>query len=100
MAIQDAVATANLLGHRLLQDTLIEESELDAVRRRRLFPTRATQAFQVFVQDKVLLPTIAGKPFRVPFLLRLFDKLPALRGLPARFIGIGVRPEHGRAGFR
>jgi 2-polyprenyl-6-methoxyphenol hydroxylase-like FAD-dependent oxidoreductase len=100
MAIQDAVATANLLGHRLLQDTLIEESELDAVRRRRLFPTRATQAFQVFVQDKILLPTIAGKPFRVPFLLRLFDKLPALRGLPARFIGIGVRPEHVRAGFR
>jgi hypothetical protein len=46
------------------------------------------------------LPTIAGKPFRVPFLLRLFDKLPALRGLPARFIGIGVRPEHVRAGFR
>ena len=94
MAIQDAVAAANLLARALHRDEPPAESVLDQVRRRRLFPTRMTQAAQVAIQNRVLVPTLAGVPLKVPLVLRLLDRFPALRGLPARFIGIGVRPEH------
>jgi 2-polyprenyl-6-methoxyphenol hydroxylase-like FAD-dependent oxidoreductase len=94
MAIQDAVAAANLLGSVLDRDEPVDESILDRVRRRRLFPTRVTQAVQVAIQNRVLVPTLAGAPLKVPLILRLLNRFPRLRGLPARFIGIGVRPEH------
>jgi len=93
MAIQDAVATANLLGGKIKAGSLAD-ADLDLVRRRRLFPTRLTQAFQVFVQNKVLVPVLQRKPFHVPLVVRLLDRLPLLRALPARFIGLGVLPEH------
>jgi 2-polyprenyl-6-methoxyphenol hydroxylase-like FAD-dependent oxidoreductase len=93
MAVQDAVATANLLARKLKAGT-IEDGDLDAVRRRRLFPTRITQSFQIFVQNRVLVPTLSGAPIKVPLLVRLLDRWPILQGLPARFIGLGVRPEH------
>jgi hypothetical protein len=67
---------------------------LDSVRRRRAFPARVVQGFQVFVHDRYLAPTLAGTRIAVPLAVRLLDKLPFLRSLPARFIGIGVRPEH------
>ena len=71
--------------------------DLDSVRRRRLFPTRITQAFQLFVQNRVLVPALSGAPFKVPLLVRLLDRLPVLQSLPARFIGLGARPEHVRS---
>jgi 2-polyprenyl-6-methoxyphenol hydroxylase-like FAD-dependent oxidoreductase len=93
MAVQDAVATANLLGPKLAAGA-ISTADLDSVRQRRLFPTRVTQGFQVFIQNRVLLPVLSRKPFRVPAVVRLLNRVPILRGLPARFIGLGVRPEH------
>jgi len=98
MAIQDAVAAANMLTPVLERDAPVPDSVLDGVRRRRLLPTRVTQAFQVAVQNRVLVPTLAGVPLKIPFLVKLLDRVPALQGLRARFIGIGVRPEHVRRG--
>jgi 2-polyprenyl-6-methoxyphenol hydroxylase-like FAD-dependent oxidoreductase len=94
MAIQDAVAAANILAAPLHRDEPPGEPVLDRVRRRRLFPTRVTQAVQVAIQNRVLVPTLSGVPLKAPLVLRLLDRFPALRGLPARFIGVGVRPEH------
>jgi 2-polyprenyl-6-methoxyphenol hydroxylase-like FAD-dependent oxidoreductase len=94
MAVQDAVATANLLGDALLRGASMDESRLDSVRRRRLFPTRVTQAFQIMVQNRVLVPTLAGGPIKIPALIGLLNRWPALQKLPAYFLGIGVRAEH------
>ena len=94
LAIQDAVATANLLAESLKNKTLTE-NDLAKVQRRRLFPTRLTQAAQVFMQDRVLSPILgSNEPDSVPFVLRLFQWFPILRRIPARLVGIGVRPEH------
>ena len=95
MAVQDAIATANLLAAKLKTGTATL-ADLDAVQRRRSFPTRVTQAFQVFVQNRFLLPVLSRKPFRAPLVIRLLDRVPLLQWLPARFTGIGVRPEHVR----
>jgi 2-polyprenyl-6-methoxyphenol hydroxylase-like FAD-dependent oxidoreductase len=94
MAIQDAVAAANLLAPVLARDAPVTDSVLDALRRRRLLPTRLTQAFQVAVQNRVLVPTLAGGPLKIPFFVKLLDRFPHLRGLSARFLGVGIRPEH------
>lgn len=94
LAIQDAVATANLLADPLKKKALTE-NDLAKVQSRRLFPTRLTQAAQVFMQDYVLSPILgSNEPDSVPFVLRLFKWFPVLRRIPARLIGIGVRPEH------
>ncbi len=94
LAIQDAVATANILAEPLRNKTLTE-NDLAKVQRRRMFPTRLTQAAQVFMQDYVLSPILgSNEPDSVPFVLRLFKWFPVLRRIPARLIGIGVRPEH------
>jgi 2-polyprenyl-6-methoxyphenol hydroxylase-like FAD-dependent oxidoreductase len=97
LAIQDAVAAANLLAPKLRTGT-VGEDDLAAVQRRRDFPARITQRIQLFVQDKVIRRVLtAEKPFEPPLVVRLFERLPFLRRLPARLIGIGVRPEHVRA---
>jgi 2-polyprenyl-6-methoxyphenol hydroxylase-like FAD-dependent oxidoreductase len=95
IAIQDAVATANILAAPLREERL-QDSDLAAVQARRLFPARATQAAQVFIQDRVIAPSLAaaGKPLKVPFFLRLMQWFPVLRRVPARLMGLGVRPEH------
>ncbi len=94
LAIQDAVATANLLGAILLQRTPAQE-ELQMVQRRRTFPTEVTQRFQVFVQNNVIRRVLASdKPMRAPWFMKLFGRLPFLRLIPARMLGVGVRPEH------
>jgi 2-polyprenyl-6-methoxyphenol hydroxylase-like FAD-dependent oxidoreductase len=94
IAIQDAVAAANILTAPLREGRLAD-TDLAAVQRRRLFPARATQAAQVFVQDRIIAPTLAsGGTVRVPFVLRLMQWLPFLRRVPARIIAMGVRPEH------
>jgi 2-polyprenyl-6-methoxyphenol hydroxylase-like FAD-dependent oxidoreductase len=94
LAIQDAVATANLLGGILLQRTP-SDSELHAVQQRRTFPTRATQGVQVAVQNKVIRGVLSSsKPLTLPWMLRLLRRWPILRRIPARLVGLGFRPEH------
>lgn len=94
LAIQDAVAAANLLAVPLRAGTLTTE-DLRQVQRRRLFPTRWTQRGQVFLQDRVISRVLASRrPLALPWPLRLLRWFPLLRRIPARLIGIGLRPEH------
>ena len=95
LAIQDAVAAANVLGTALRQGCPTED-DLDKIRQRRLFPTRVIQAMQVQMHRRIIFPAL-GKPFEAPLLLRLIGASPWLQGLVARFIGLGVRPEHVRS---
>jgi 2-polyprenyl-6-methoxyphenol hydroxylase-like FAD-dependent oxidoreductase len=99
LAIQDAVAAANILAVPLSTGAL-QDKHLAAVQRRREFPTRVTQAMQVAVQNQVISRVLAkrGGRLRVPLFMRLLQRFPALRGIPARLIGVGVRPEHLSAG--
>jgi 2-polyprenyl-6-methoxyphenol hydroxylase-like FAD-dependent oxidoreductase len=98
LAVQDAVATANLLAGKLA-DGCPSEDELDAVRRRREFPMRMTQTMQVAVQNNLISAALkpASQPFKVPLVARLVNAIPWLQGLTARFVAIGVRPEHVRS---
>ena len=91
-AIQDAVATANLLAEPLAAGSLTNE-HLAAVQRRREWPTRFIQGFQGFVQKRFVARALNDRPFNLPLPVRLMLKLPGLRNLPARLIGYGVRPE-------
>jgi 2-polyprenyl-6-methoxyphenol hydroxylase-like FAD-dependent oxidoreductase len=94
LAIQDAVATANLLAERLRAGQ-VDESDLRKVQARREWPTRMTQRLQVFIQDRVISRVLESqeqvKPARV---LRMLNYFPMLRRIPARLIGMGLRPEH------
>jgi 2-polyprenyl-6-methoxyphenol hydroxylase-like FAD-dependent oxidoreductase len=94
LAIQDAVAAANILAAKLMAGNL-SESDLESVERRREFPTRATQKLQIAVQNRVIRRVLGtSNALRLPFVLRLLREFPVLRRLPARVIGIGFRPEH------
>ena len=95
LAVQDAVATANLLADSLTRGCP-SEHELDAIRRRREFPVKMTQRMQVIVQNNIISGALkpGNQPLKVPLVLRLINALPWLQGIPARFIAIGVRPEH------
>ena len=93
LAIQDAVAAANILAEPLRAGAVTLD-HLARVQKRREWPTRVTQAFQRTIQNRVVGPVLAGKQPQVPITVKLMDWFPALRVFPARFIGIGVRPEH------
>jgi 2-polyprenyl-6-methoxyphenol hydroxylase-like FAD-dependent oxidoreductase len=93
LAIQDAVATANLLALKLRAGT-VSADDLDAVRERRLWPTKATQAAQLAIQDNVLVPVVSGAELKVPLPMRVLTAVPLLQRLMARLLGMGVRPEH------
>jgi 2-polyprenyl-6-methoxyphenol hydroxylase-like FAD-dependent oxidoreductase len=95
LAVQDAVATANLLAAKLVNGCPPED-ELDAVRRRREFPVRMTQAMQVVAQNNIVSAALkgGGEPLKVPFVVRLITAVPWLQGITARFVALGVRPEH------
>ena len=94
LALQDAVAAANLLASPLREGRLTVE-DLSRVQRRRELPTRLTQWLQVQVQKRVIAPVLGGAaPARLPLPLRLLRRFAILRRVPARLIGIGVRPEH------
>ncbi len=96
LAIQDAVAAANVLASILLQRTP-SESELQRVQRRREFPTRATQRMQVAIQNNVVRRVLGNpKPLTIPWPLKLLGRWPMLRRIPARVLGVGFRPEHVR----
>jgi 2-polyprenyl-6-methoxyphenol hydroxylase-like FAD-dependent oxidoreductase len=94
LAIQDAVAAANLLGPTLL-NRAPSVQELEAVQQRRSFPTHATQSLQIAVQNKVIRRVLqSARPFKLPLAIRLLRAWPVLRRLPARVVGMGFRPEH------
>jgi len=96
LAIQDAVAAANILW-RPLSAGWVSPSHLQKVQWRRELPTRLTQWAQVQVQNRVLGRVLATRQqVAAPWVIRLFKKFPVLRRIPARLIGIGVRPEHVR----
>jgi len=94
LAIQDAVAAANLLGEPLRTHTL-NENHLMAVQKRRQQPARITQSLQLLIQNKVIEPLLkCTEPVTVPTGFKLLQRLPLLRRIPARLIGVGFRPEH------
>ena len=96
LAIQDAVAAANILW-KPLHDGHSSEDDLARVQKRREFPTRVTQAIQVFLQDRVISRALAAKgELEAPLPIRLLARFPILRRIPARLLGLGVRPEHVR----
>jgi 2-polyprenyl-6-methoxyphenol hydroxylase-like FAD-dependent oxidoreductase len=100
LAIQDAVAAANILARPLLEGRL-STRHLEAVQRRRMFPTRVTQRIQVILQERVLDRVLdRDEPVQAPWPLRLFNRWPWLRRIPPRVIGVGVRPEHVRSPAR
>ncbi|GMT96088.1 FAD-dependent oxidoreductase [Corallococcus caeni] len=96
LAVQDAVATANLLAGPLLARH-VTTRDLRRVQQRRELPTRLTQRAQVLIQNRVVAPVLRKHALgngRPPLPLWLLRHVPALRRIPARLIGLGVRPEH------
>lgn len=94
LAIQDAVAAANILAEPLRAQGATRET-LEAVQRRRGFPTRVAQQIQLVMQKTVVTRALEETDsFEPPLAVRLLAKLPWLRRIPARVLGMGVRPEH------
>jgi 2-polyprenyl-6-methoxyphenol hydroxylase-like FAD-dependent oxidoreductase len=96
IAIQDAVATANILAAPLLAGSL-SIAHLETVQRRREWPVRLTQRLQILAQDRVIKRVLASdRQLEPPLLIRLLARSAWLQQLPGRLIGMGVRPEHVR----
>jgi 2-polyprenyl-6-methoxyphenol hydroxylase-like FAD-dependent oxidoreductase len=96
IAVQDAVAAANILAPRF-QSGDVTETDLAAVQRRRDLPARLTQRLQIMVQNRVVTNVLRGTTTpRAPLALRLIGRCPFLQRFPARLIGMGFRPEHVR----
>jgi 2-polyprenyl-6-methoxyphenol hydroxylase-like FAD-dependent oxidoreductase len=94
LAIQDAVAAANILAAPL-RERRAGLDHLRAVQERREWPARVTQAVQVQIQNRILRPILSGQGEpKAPLFVRLLDRVPLLRRLPAYAVGIGARPEH------
>ncbi len=95
LAIQDAVAAANLLAEPLLR-TAVTNEKLEEVRKRREFPTKMTQGFQIFAHKRFITRALSRRaPLRsLPLPLQLLKQFPILRRIPARMLGLGFRPEH------
>jgi 2-polyprenyl-6-methoxyphenol hydroxylase-like FAD-dependent oxidoreductase len=96
LAVQDAVATANILAPRFHAGS-VSDADLAAVQRRRELPTRLTQRLQLLIQNRVISNVLHGnRTPRPPLALRLIGRIRLLQRLPARLIGMGFRPEHVR----
>src|SRR5918996_1178641 len=93
LAIQDAVATANLLAKKLRTGP-VSVDDLRKVQARREWPTRLLQGMQVFIHRRVVTGQTSDRKQSLPFVFHLLEWFPVLRQLPARFIGIGPRREH------
>jgi 2-polyprenyl-6-methoxyphenol hydroxylase-like FAD-dependent oxidoreductase len=94
LAVQDAVAAANILAQPLLAGA-VGEDLLRRVQKRRQFPTRVIQRAQVLVQERVITGVLGNRDeIKPPFPVKLFKAFPILRRIPARIVGIGIRPEH------
>ena len=94
LAIQDAVAAANILVPRVRQGR-VTVADLRAVQRRREFPTRLTQGLQLMIQNRVISNVLrATRTPRPPWLVRMVGRHALLQRFPARVFGLGFRPEH------
>jgi 2-polyprenyl-6-methoxyphenol hydroxylase-like FAD-dependent oxidoreductase len=99
LAIQDAVAAGNLLFKPLRQGRVTID-HLRRIQKRRELPTRITQWLQVTVQRRIIAPVLVGTtPVTPPLAIRLLASVPFLRRIPARIVGLGIRPEHASPGI-
>jgi len=97
LAVQDAVAAANILWRPLRAGT-VGEDELRRVQERRKFPTRMVQGAQVLIQDRVITGVLGSQDqIKPPLAIKLLRAFPVLRRIPARLLGLGIRPEHIRS---
>jgi 2-polyprenyl-6-methoxyphenol hydroxylase-like FAD-dependent oxidoreductase len=100
LAVQDAVATANILASTLGRGGEVDDL-LPHVQRRRMFPTRAVQAAQRVIQNRIIGPVLAQSAQSViteaPAIVRLLDRFPILQRIPARLVGLGIRRENIRS---
>jgi len=98
LAVQDAVSAANIVSATLARGGDVDHL-LDQVRHRRLYPTRFIQRAQKIIQDRIIWPMLrrGDRLERPPFVARLFDRFPALRVIPGRLMGLGVRRERVRS---
>ncbi|HEY1706766.1 MAG TPA: FAD-dependent oxidoreductase [Rhizomicrobium sp.] len=96
LAIQDAVAASNLLAEPL-RTKRVADADLEALQKRRFFPTWATQGVQVAIQNNIMTQLLDAKEQpQPPFILKLAQHWTFLQRIPARVVGMGVRPEHVR----
>jgi 2-polyprenyl-6-methoxyphenol hydroxylase-like FAD-dependent oxidoreductase len=94
LAVQDAVATANRLAVPLKAGQLSDD-DLAAIQQRRTFPVRFTQWMQLTIQKQLISRILQSQQRpKPPAILKLFGRFPVLRRIPARLVGMGVRPEH------
>lgn len=94
LAIQDAVAAANILAPKLKMDAL-EDEDLAEVQARRQFPTMLTQRLQLIIQNNIIGKVLANKEeIAAPKFARMMTRFPILQRIPARTLGLGFRPEH------
>lgn len=95
LAIQDAVAAANILYPHLAKNEMIATDVLKKIQQRREFPARMIQRMQVIIQNGIVQrKQTAGTKQSIPFFLKVFKMFPVLTRLPAKVIGMGIRPEH------
>jgi 2-polyprenyl-6-methoxyphenol hydroxylase-like FAD-dependent oxidoreductase len=94
MAVQDAVAAANRLAGPLRAGQ-VTDAALQAIEERRTLPMRFTQRLQLTIQQRIISRVLQTheRP-KPPLVLKLFGVFPSLRRIPARLIGVGIRPEH------
>jgi 2-polyprenyl-6-methoxyphenol hydroxylase-like FAD-dependent oxidoreductase len=96
LAVQDAVAAANQLAEPLRTGT-VRDGDLRAIERRRTFPVRFTQRLQLTIQNQLISRVLTSRQRpKPPLLFRLTGKFAILRRVPARLLGMGIRPEHVR----
>ena len=96
LAIQDAVAAANALAGPLARGEAADPL-LHKVQDRRMWPTRLIQAGQKVAQDRIIGAVLSGRPIKVPWIVKLLDRVPLLREIPGRIIGLGFRRERARS---
>ncbi len=92
LAVQDAVAAANILADPLRRGSVSIET-LERVQQRREFPTRFTQRLQIVLQNNIIGPALGGRRPKAPFFMKMLQ-WPLLRRIPGRLLALGIRPEH------
>ncbi len=95
LAIQDAIAAANILAGPL-RESAVSTADLAKIQRRRSFPTRLTQRLQGLIQKQVWRGLGKSEPARPPWPLRLLERTTLPCRMRTRFIAVGIRPEHVR----
>jgi 2-polyprenyl-6-methoxyphenol hydroxylase-like FAD-dependent oxidoreductase len=94
LAVQDAIAAANILAVPLREGRVTAEL-LDKVQSRRTFPMKVIQKIQTTMQQNVIDKVLrSDQPVKAPWAIKLFNTFPFLQRIPARIVGMGVRPEH------